>query len=96
MGDTLMRPKEIAKALGVPLPTFYASVVRLRRDEGFPEPLPGMGGRYDPMAIEAWRRQRAKLTPAPTPAMHSDPEIAAMQAILDARSEQFARDGNRK
>lgn len=92
MLDALLTPAEAAARLGVPLRQFQRKVAGLRRDHGFPLPLPGMGGRYDPLAIDAWRRRQAGLD-APAATAGDDAELAAWQARLDARSGQIGRTG---
>ena len=96
MASKLLKPAQLARQLGLPLTTLRT----MRREPGFPEPLPGSGGRIDPLAVERWRREQAgylvrpgAAAPAMSPA--EDAELAAWHARLDSRSADFARTGGR-
>ncbi len=96
MATKLLRPAQLARRLGVPESTLR----RMRREPGFPEPLPGSGGRIDPLAVERWRREQAGYLAragshpgATSPA--EDAEIAAWHARLDDRSQHIGRVGCR-
>lgn len=59
--------RETAAAIGLALDTFYQRVAYLRREHGFPDPLPGLRS-YDPVAVRAWiARQRAPEDNAEAP-----------------------------
>lgn len=92
----LLTTPEVADALGVPVGQLRRTIVRLKREHGFPECIPGMGHRYDPEAVGAWiARYRKDATPAPAANDDEDAELAAWQAKLDARSVQIGRSGGR-
>lgn len=79
----LINTAEVAELLGMTVHTFYRRRAQLHR-VGFPNPVPGMGIRYDPLAIQAWlaRQRTASATPAPPP-MQDD--VAGWQGELDRR-----------
>ena len=91
--DRLLTPAEIAQQLGVPLNTFRRNLPALRRDHGFPAPLPGMGGRYDPLAIATWREAQGKAPAPGTPAAApGEPDtIPDWQTKLDQRARTIAQ-----
>ena len=80
-GRLLLRAPEVAALLGMSVRAFHAARARLR-DRGFPAPVPGMGPRYDPRAIEAWLA-RAQGKAAASPPVE---DIAGWQAELDRRA----------
>lgn len=57
-----LAPHGVAAELGVPVPWFNRHRKRLVAEFGFPPPAPGMGLRWDPLAIRLW--QDANLPPA--------------------------------
>lgn len=85
----LLTRAEVAAQLGMTPATFGRRLATLRR-AGFPAPVPHMGRRYDPRAIEAWLA--AQRTPPGAPA--DDPtgaappaeDVAGWQAVLDRRA----------
>lgn len=96
----LLRPAEVAAALGVPPASFQWALGRLRRERGFPHPV--LLDRYDPEAITAWfARQRIEALPFP-PATRGDQgegkgalppdDITAWQVELDRRLAGLVRD----
>ena len=96
MATKLLKPAQLARSLGVPLSTLR----RMRREDGFPVPVPGSGGRIDPLAVERWRREGAGYlartgTQAIAMSPAEDAEMAAWHARLDDRSQQIGRVGGR-
>lgn len=82
---------EAAERLGITLSVFQRRRRRLRQ-AGFPEPVPGLFNRYDPLAIEAWlARQRT-----PTQAAERKPlDEQDWDRILDERAAAFAHQEGR-
>lgn len=94
MRDLLTYP-EVAAALKVTREWFYRNHRRLVRQHGFPAPMPGMGNRWDPRAIELWQDgdlARQKLLPAAPapPAAPPEEDGDAWAGILDRRAEALA------
>jgi predicted DNA-binding transcriptional regulator AlpA len=50
----LLDPRRAAARLGRSLDWFYRNRKRLEAAHGFPPPVGGCGGRWDPAAIDAW------------------------------------------
>lgn len=86
--------REVADRLGRSLEWMYRNVAKLRRDQRFPSPVPGLGGLYDPLAIDDWlaywRTQQPAAVAAGAPAAgdaNGEPDWAA---IMDARAASFS------
>jgi hypothetical protein len=78
---------ELAAKLGI-LPKQFSNARRRLRAAGFPEALPGLKGRYDPLAIEGWlARLRGATGTAPGGVPAASPEEIDYAAILDRRAE---------
>lgn len=66
MADKPLTLPELAERMGKPLGWMRQNLARVRRERGFPDPIPGFGYVWDPAAVDAWlARQRA---PAPVSA----------------------------
>lgn len=101
MPDRLITLAEVADRLGIKLGRLHRVIRTLRERHGFPQPLPCMGGRYDPLAIDAWRaRMRGVSIFSPSPAVAkidtvADPDgadpYAADRALLLERAAHLGR-----
>lgn len=62
----LLTAHQVAELLALDGPRAFAQRRRrLEAEHGFPPPVPGVGQRWDPLAIEAWRRRiRGEATSA--------------------------------
>ncbi len=77
---------EVAARLGMSVPTFHRRQAALKREHGFPGPVPGLGHRYDPEAIRAWlARKRQPDTPAPVQAENTANDWSTVLAERAAR-----------
>jgi len=81
----LWLPAQVAERLAMSPAAFAARRRRLEEDHGFPPPVPGLGRRWDPQAIEAWlarqdRQESASIAGSP-------------EAILLARAEAMRAPG---
>lgn len=74
---------QVAQLLGITVETFYRRVTALKRDHGFPPPLPG-SRRYSAAAVRAWVDRGG--TPPPPPAPELEGEVAACEARLLSRA----------
>jgi hypothetical protein len=84
MPDRALTVAEVADLLRVSVAWFRRHRDGLRRDHGFPSPVPGLRDRYDPLAIEAWfARHRAGAAPA---AEDAAPAPLDWDSLLDARA----------
>ena len=91
-----LTPSQVAERLSITLARFRRIIKRLRDNEGFPQPLPGIG-RYDPLAIDRWRRERAGLVPVlePPSTAATDDEVAEAQRRMDQRAASFLHPSGR-
>ena len=83
---------EVAAHLGISLNRFYRSRRGLRAT-GFPEALPSLPGRYDPLAIEGWIagfRGTALASPANAVELSTDDHVRWAE-IIDQRAERLGR-----
>lgn len=65
----LLTLHQVAVLLGLPgARSLVARRRQLEEEHGFPPPVPGLGLRWDPVAIDAWlaRHRPAEATPAAT------------------------------
>lgn len=86
----LMTLKEVAWALDVELTWLHRHIARLRRDHGFPKPLP-VFRKYDPASIEAWQRRCWSPETTATIAINTDVvDFDAERARMDARARNLA------
>lgn len=89
---------EAAALLGISRVTFLRHVVGLRREQGFPNFVPGLHRRYDRQAIVEWlARKRAEAlvaqhvaTPGAPRAKLAPDQTEAWQSLLDRRAERGA------
>lgn len=80
---------EVATKLGISLARFRAIRRRLRA-AGFPDPLPALRDRYDPLAIEGWlARIRGDIGSQPGTAAVGGADEVDYGAILDRRAEEL-------
>src|SRR5260221_29395 len=90
-----LTPAELAERLTAKPTWLENNLRRLERDLGFPHTAPGMGHRYDPLAVRLWQDRnlpphlaaaapRAELTEPAAPALEplDEDEIAE---LLDGR-----------
>jgi predicted DNA-binding transcriptional regulator AlpA len=88
----LLTVQDMAQALGVSMSAMYRALPVLA-DAGFPQPLPGLGKRWDPEAVAAWLASRRTAPPAPPPAPPAaapEDDIATWQRLLDGRAADIA------
>jgi hypothetical protein len=78
---------EVAATLGIRLGKLHRIIARLRRDHGFPKPLP-LINRYDPAAIADWERRCWSIEARAIGDTGSAPEAAELEA---ARARMAAR-----
>ena len=82
IGRLMLRRVQVAALLDMTYASLSCALPGLRA-RGFPEPVPGSRGRYDPRAIEAWlARPRGEGPRDPQPPVE---DLAAWQAELDRR-----------
>jgi hypothetical protein len=62
---------------------------RLEEEHGFPRPVPGVGRRWDPLAIEAWRR---RIRGEAAPARQEGPGNDNVEDLLIGRARSLAAD----
>jgi predicted DNA-binding transcriptional regulator AlpA len=74
----------VAQLLGITVETFYRRVTGLKRDHGFPPPLPG-GRRYSAAAVRAWIDRGGAPPPAAAPALDDDVADCEQQLLARAR-----------
>ena len=91
----LYTTSDVALALNIPLNRLYRTIRVLRTQHGFPQPVPGLGSLYDPLAIDAWlARQRAASLPPGAAQPAAEPDgIDGWQAELDRRAALLGRRG---
>jgi predicted DNA-binding transcriptional regulator AlpA len=77
----LLRTPEVAALLAMSVESFYRRRAALDA-AGFPKPVPGMGVRYDPLAIQEWLAAQRTRPGATTPPLD---DVAGWQAELDRR-----------
>jgi predicted DNA-binding transcriptional regulator AlpA len=85
---TLLDLRDLAKRIKRSLDWTYRALPGLIADHGFPAPLPGLGKRWDPVAVDAWLD--AQLAPELSPAR---PQAAAAAPDWEAELIRRARAG---
>lgn len=96
MREPLLTFPEVAERLGVPLNSLYRNHRVLREEHGFPAPVPGLGRRWDPQAIENWlATQRGEPVPIGQllPPDTTTAEVFDWQQELDRRALEMGRAG---
>ena len=88
MADTpVITRVQVAELLGIAPATLAARVGDLRRNHGFPQAIPGSGGRrYSRALVIAWIDRR----PGPPPNPDLEQDVAACEAILLGRARAMA------
>lgn len=80
---------EVAAALNTPLHRLHRKIRKMRDMEGFPHPLPGIGG-YDPLAIVAWQNRMLGIAPtSPADADPQEDEVAAARKRMADRAKSM-------
>lgn len=78
---------EVAALLGVAKPTLLDRIGRMRRDAGFPAPIPCSGGRrYSRTAVLSWIDNPAGVAQAATEAAPGDHMAAEATLLARARA----------
>lgn len=80
----LLTAHQVAQLLALPGPRSFSARRRRLEAEGFPPPVPGLGLRWDPVAIDAWRQRVAGMAP-----IGAD-QVAGAEAELIARARAVA------
>ena len=81
--------REVAALLHLQTATFYRLVTGLKRDHGFPAPLPG-SRRYSRAQVVDWIRRGGAAATAQPATAGLDAEVAACEARLLARAGEMA------
>jgi hypothetical protein len=80
----LWQAAQVADRLAMTPAAFCARRRRLEEDHGFPPPVPGLGRRWNPAAIEAWLAQQAGGMPAQDAPSAEDILITRARAMTAA------------
>jgi hypothetical protein len=84
----LLTAHQVAEILALDGPRAFAQRRRrLEEEHGFPPPVPGVGQRWDPLAIEAWRR---RIRGEAAPALHDGPGNDNVEDLLIVRARTMA------
>lgn len=89
MTDRLMTAQDVADLFHQPLDWFRRNVARLRRDHGFPAPIRGFRGLYDPRAIDTWLAAQRGERPSRAAVEEAAP-ARDWDALLDQRALNLA------
>ena len=93
--NSLLTVAELAATFNVKPEYLRRRLPKLREKHGFPPPVPGLGNRYDPLAITAWRNRCAGLEQPDQLRMLPDlPDtLTPWQETLDQRARSIGSAG---
>ncbi|MBR0651376.1 hypothetical protein GXW78_17010 [Roseomonas terrae] len=77
----LWQPEQVADRLALSPAAFAARRRRLEDEHGFPGPVPGLGRRWNPAAVEAWLARQAGGIPDSQPETPEDILISRARAM---------------
>lgn len=78
----LWQAAQVAERLALTPAAFCQRRRQLEDRHGFPPPVPGLGRRWNPAAIEAWLAQQAGGVPDPAAATPEDILISRARAMI--------------
>lgn len=80
----LWQAEQVAERLAISPAAFRQRRRRLEEEHGFPPPVPGLGRRWNPAAIEAWIAQATGGIPDSLPVSAEDILISRARALAAA------------